>query len=848
MSQSSSSSPSSPFVSKQPLKEENAHCCCSNRCPLILVDQIWEKVYSRSLTLIILLEVIYSAYFATLIYSAPTCVEALDSLANITVPGGSSSTPSTLTNGTSTEQVFGELSSLQLAKSLQIPQIITQAGYFWFGCIANLEYTAYPTFMLSLATLFSFAYGGIGVSTRLASCSILVDKASALSFPTKPLPGEAGQYISNANIPGANASIPVPAIVFVEGLLWLASLISFILFFRLTVYSFCGRLGNEKHKLLRDQPPPPPLPTERDRTLKRFYMWLKNVRYGLRLSPLRLLIALSASLMGIGGVFIRLRAALLKWENDTSLGIKDLQNVPVSSFPSPETKNTLILFIQGIDTLFYSCLYTLPVASCILIISVIDALSRRAHDHELVIKLMNTSNTIAAQRNDRNGNGNNERNVFSFGGEGSENNNNNGTITTPRAILVPLPPDTSSFASSSSSSVSDNPFLKPNVSTVESTVSSSYDYDDNNNNTLSSSALPSMVTNNPNYQRYRKTSATLRRPSRLNWEGNGRRANDLSYFSHFAAFSFVTTYMSSIILIQIALMFVIAVPVFIVLYEPTQKYAITAAVSAAFTAVLEVLDKSVLRFCLLRRIKSNEYHPQYPYLPAGSLYIFRPRMFLLIDFIYTYTIGAIAGFTLSIVRLLVHAVWSLLRATHLHRSLWPRPFSLFDPGYWAYGSMLTLAYIQQPPPFVGAQSSKNNHQNMFGSNPDKENNEDNNQQSENDDGNVSSFQDPHEKLAEEENRSKHEFFQKLAVGTGNDETNNNNFNNNTTNTNSSSVPSEWGITVPNTTHQSITSSSNYTMKDRGIRTAAMTTSNSNNTSSSSSTTVVQNPFAAALQK
>jgi hypothetical protein len=89
--------------------------------------------------------------------------------------------------------------------------------------------------------------------------------------------------------------------------------------------------------------------------------------------------------------------------------------------------------------------------------------------------------------------------------------------------------------------------------------------------------------------------------------------------------------------------------------------------------------------------------------------ILRPRLFVLLDFVFSCSAGIAQGFTSAITRFVLGLLFMLIQLTNITRPLVPMQFAGLDSGFVAYGSMLKAALAPFPrdiiPELAAATSS-----------------------------------------------------------------------------------------------------------------------------------------------
>ena len=94
---------------------------------------------------------------------------------------------------------------------------------------------------------------------------------------------------------------------------------------------------------------------------------------------------------------------------------------------------------------------------------------------------------------------------------------------------------------------------------------------------------------------------------------------------------------------------------------------------------------------------------------AKGTQILRPRLFVLLDFVFSCSAGIAQGFTSAIIRFVLGLLFMIIQMTNISRPLVPMQFAGLDSGFVAYGSMLKAALAPFPgdikPELAAATSS-----------------------------------------------------------------------------------------------------------------------------------------------
>ena len=77
---------------------------------------------------------------------------------------------------------------------------------------------------------------------------------------------------------------------------------------------------------------------------------------------------------------------------------------------------------------------------------------------------------------------------------------------------------------------------------------------------------------------------------------------------------------------------------------------------------------------------------------ARGNHIRRPRLLLLLDLVYTVTLGAAAGLTAGFVRFVFGVVWLRFKMTLLSRPIVPNAAATFDAGFLAHAGMMKASF------------------------------------------------------------------------------------------------------------------------------------------------------------
>ena len=85
---------------------------------------------------------------------------------------------------------------------------------------------------------------------------------------------------------------------------------------------------------------------------------------------------------------------------------------------------------------------------------------------------------------------------------------------------------------------------------------------------------------------------------------------------------------------------------------------------------------------------------------SSATSITHPRLFLLLDWLYSFSIGLVVATSAALLRFAIVMSVSILFSLLPHRPLFSRPFQLLDRGFAMHGAMLKTSYAQgRPPPF-----------------------------------------------------------------------------------------------------------------------------------------------------
>ena len=91
------------------------------------------------------------------------------------------------------------------------------------------------------------------------------------------------------------------------------------------------------------------------------------------------------------------------------------------------------------------------------------------------------------------------------------------------------------------------------------------------------------------------------------------------------------------------------------------------------------------------------------WLLADGTRIKHRRLFLLVDTVYSFTVGAVVGISQAILRLMLVLLWSMVRSTQLHAPLGPRTsWGSYDPGFSTHASVMKCKYASGLPPVHSA--------------------------------------------------------------------------------------------------------------------------------------------------
>lgn len=650
---------------------------CRRSCPCVITDQVWERVWSRSLALLVLADFIYLAYFSTVVFVAPECADSLEFLIGTPTTGAAfdASVNSTLT----------------VIDDLRVPSYVVQAGYLATASIANTEYIS--TYWLPVAAVFAGAYTGISTFTRLLPCITLASGASVSTLvPAASSHAPALPWITRGSQDLGFA--PIIVVVVIGVFLWVINVSATLVLIKLCIQASCGRLRPGKR--LRDrkvntvEPPPSAGCCVRVRGCCKV-----TFTESFRVAPLRMLVAASASFMAVLALGMRVEGIASLLSEMGSKVVADVEATPESNFPAALQvfRAVMLIVFLVIQWLAIAVRIANPLSCLVVLTCIWTALYRHAGDHRTLVAQLASQSLLDKRGTVVGGTAAGGPAGNPWGADGGA------SPSAPAAMTVPISvsgsdsdaADTSRSTSSTTPTVVSNPFLAANRASQQQTATAAdatvhAGPGGGDNQSASADQLPERNV----FASQTTSSRPQRRPSRLSHSlhlpAHTHKIWELSTFDHTAAFSYVTMYIGTIILVQALLTIFFALPLFVILFPITREYVLTAIGTAAGNSiVVSRLSSWLLQWWLINPMTRE---------------IKRPRWFLVADFLYTYTVGALNGVTMAAVRVLLHVLWSLMRATYLNRSLYPRPFTFHDSGYWAHGSMLMLAYGGQPPPFI----------------------------------------------------------------------------------------------------------------------------------------------------
>ena len=73
----------------------------------------------------------------------------------------------------------------------------------------------------------------------------------------------------------------------------------------------------------------------------------------------------------------------------------------------------------------------------------------------------------------------------------------------------------------------------------------------------------------------------------------------------------------------------------------------------------------------------------------------QPRLFLLLDALYTVSLGSVVGSLVGFSRVFVSILAALFDASQVCRPVWPLQFALYDSAFAAYGATQALAMLRK---------------------------------------------------------------------------------------------------------------------------------------------------------
>lgn len=618
---------------------------CPVRLPVV-ADFVWEKVRSRALFVCVAVSALQFAYVRILIMDSPTCDEAIRFIDNIP-------------NSKETDAVGLAITIIEWL-------------FLVVASFANTQYVS-PRWMLPAAAL-ALVRLAMELATQAAPCTELLRRDAVdggISVPYFDAEEE------------MDTSSPAAAVLFVNIVQLISALLSAVLFVRVGWRSYRSHAdaadgavkaetssdGSQRSALLPEQSAfSSDAPGASGSASESLTSWLFAV---FRKAPLRLHIAVFTSLLSIGLVTVYLLRPLLGAINALTELLQEVE-ANGSAIPTDDDGSGSGAFIAFLEENVNMLLQAVNSLSIGLVTGTVlsDAVIVSACFMSLVRWTQDERAREACQ-----GNGN-PHGLLPTSSTAPSN-------LRPAAVGIGSD-DGGCYQNPSGDGAIALPFMSADPSYHASTSGTSHDAGADVNATPSSGWFTSF---SPLILGQGLQSFMQSRQRRAGLTSDGL-PDPTGPFKFTAVFNYLVLYIATAFFVHIGCMLLFSVAVFIVAFPPARKWLVDVLIGIGVSMLLNTVVLFILERCVTE--PGGQLHPEQ---------LKRPRLFLLLDFVYSVTVGAAVGVSQALVRIFVIMVWSMVAATQLDRPMYPH--GLRDPGFSAHGSMVKLQHLalhQQPPP------------------------------------------------------------------------------------------------------------------------------------------------------